>query len=141
MSLEASRGYLQFIRKQRSQTLHDLDLNFQETLNRRLRETTYDSRDVRDILQELQITVRSTVEDELILQSHMNVLLLQQLFQQAASQQKAYSDRVQGTRVQLQVSLAQLEDRFALDIYLKLGSCWTRLKSLRKSSLPRYSTL
>lgn len=84
-------GYLSFIRRQRGQSLLDLSLAFQDTIERRVVETTYDSSDVLGILKELETAATAIFGNELQLYSHMNILLLQQLLQQAVSSFKLFT--------------------------------------------------
>jgi hypothetical protein len=80
-----TKDYLYFIRKQRHTCISDLKLSFEEMYEKKVNQTTYTSEDVKSILDELQTIVQITVQNELSLHSHMNVLLLQQLLKQAVS--------------------------------------------------------
>ena len=95
--------YFKFIRLQRTQSRREFQITFREIMERRLVETTYNEDDVRDILKELEDTMLSTIENELVHHSHMNVVLLQQYFDQAEHH-----------KIRLKANMPELENRFAV---------------------------
>ncbi|KAJ3298960.1 Leucine zipper transcription factor-like protein 1 [Rhizoclosmatium sp. JEL0117] len=77
--------YLIFMRKQRADSLKELRLTLKEVAERRVTETTYNSDDVREILNDATVNCEATFQSEGMLQSHMNMLLIQQYLTQAGA--------------------------------------------------------
>ncbi|XP_071443714.1 leucine zipper transcription factor-like protein 1 isoform X2 [Hetaerina americana] len=75
--------YVEFARFQRIQHLKAVESCFKRFVDSRLLEGTYTSDEVAEIIQELCQCICGDIESELINTSHMNVLLLKQLFKQA----------------------------------------------------------
>lgn len=81
-------AYFKFIRKQRAQSLKELQLTFKEILDRSLaldphqNSITYNHDDIQAIFRDLQETMDQTLKSELTLHSHLNVMLLSQYFAQ-----------------------------------------------------------
>ncbi|KAJ3416663.1 Leucine zipper transcription factor-like protein 1 [Chytridiales sp. JEL 0842] len=102
-------SYLKFIRLQRIQTIKELHLTFKEITERRLVEDTYNEQDVQSIIDELEATSKSTMEDELVQHSHMNVVLLLQ-----------YLDQAERRDLVLNANMPKLEDRDLLAMAAKI---------------------
>ncbi|KAJ3291753.1 Leucine zipper transcription factor-like protein 1 [Borealophlyctis nickersoniae] len=117
-------SYLRFIRLKRAQSLQEVLLTFDETKERRLVETTYTADEVTDIIAEVEKTVKSIVEDELILHSHTNALLLQQYLSQA-----------DGWKMRLTSNIAELENRASLQAMAKFEE--EQFSSKVKASRPK----
>ncbi|KAJ3175537.1 Leucine zipper transcription factor-like protein 1 [Irineochytrium annulatum] len=97
-------GYLNLIRSQRHQSIRELKCVVREIRDRRLCEDTYNNDDVGAILAECEQSLAGTFECEMMHQSHLNVLLMQQYFVQA----DAKGMRLEG-------NMGKLEDRALLE--------------------------
>ncbi|KAJ3249909.1 Leucine zipper transcription factor-like protein 1 [Chytriomyces hyalinus] len=94
------KKYLGFMRKQRADSIKELKLTLKEVAERRVVETTYNCDDVRDILHDATVNCEATFQSEVMLHSHMNMLLIQQYIAQASKQ-----------NVALKGDIRELEDR------------------------------
>ncbi|KAL1132267.1 hypothetical protein AAG570_010224 [Ranatra chinensis] len=74
---------MKFTKYLRNQNLKSVEMFFDNTIDTRLTELTYTRDEIETMLQSLKDLIRSEMETELISFSHMNVLLLGQLFTQA----------------------------------------------------------
>jgi hypothetical protein len=87
-------NYLSFIRQQRNLSLKELELTFNEIIEKRLllhptdntapasTTATYNQEDIQDIFNELKLSMNATLKSEMSLHSHLNVVLLNQYFLQ-----------------------------------------------------------
>lgn len=97
-------NYMKYARFQRTQNLKAVQYSFKDVLDSRLLEDTYTADEVKDILTSLCKVVCAEIESELITTSHMNVLLLKQLFSQAEK-----------WHLRLQPDMSELENKELLD--------------------------
>ncbi|KAJ9593406.1 hypothetical protein L9F63_015032 [Diploptera punctata] len=98
-------NYMKFARYQRSQNLKAIELAFKDVLDSRLLEDTYTSDEVHELLIGLSRVIRGDIETELITSTHMTILLLKQLFEQAEK-----------WHLRLQADLSELENREQLEV-------------------------
>ncbi|XP_071942061.1 leucine zipper transcription factor-like protein 1 [Antedon mediterranea] len=98
-------NYMRFARYLRTQNLKAVDSGFQDLKDSRLTEDTFTADEVTDMLDGLQVVLRGEVETELINNTHTNVLLLRQLFQQAEK-----------WHLLLQANISELENRELIDM-------------------------
>ncbi|PSN46103.1 Leucine zipper transcription factor-like protein 1 [Blattella germanica] len=98
-------NYMKFARYQRNQNLKAIEYAFKDVLDSRLLEDTYTSEEVQELLTGLSQVVRGDIETELISSSHMTILLLKQLFEQAEK-----------WHLRLQADLSELENREQLEV-------------------------
>ncbi|XP_033127337.1 leucine zipper transcription factor-like protein 1 [Anneissia japonica] len=98
-------NYLRFSRYLRTQNLKAVDSGFQELKDSRLTEDTFTADEVSEMLDGLQVVLRGEVETELINNTHTNVLLLRQLFQQAEK-----------WHLLLQANISELENRELIEM-------------------------
>ncbi|XP_067014570.2 leucine zipper transcription factor-like protein 1 [Anabrus simplex] len=101
---EVVTNYMRFARYQRAQNLKAIEYTFKNALETRLLEDTYTAEEVQEMLTDLSQVVRGDVETELINFSHLNLLLLKQLFIQAEK-----------WHLRLQADLSELENRDQLE--------------------------
>ncbi|CAH0393235.1 unnamed protein product [Bemisia tabaci] len=121
-------SYLKFSRYYRQQNLKSVQLSFQDVLDARLLDSTYTKQEVEDLITSLQNLIVTEMEAELISFSHINVLLLTQLFTQA-----------QQWHLRLNVDLSELQNKKLLEIVKSLekdnfSGEKTRLKPINESS-------
>ncbi|XP_069675213.1 leucine zipper transcription factor-like protein 1 isoform X2 [Periplaneta americana] len=98
-------NYMKFARYQRTQNLKAIEYAFKDVLDSRLLEETYTSDEVQELLLGLCKVVRADIETELISCTHMTILLLKQLFEQAEK-----------WHLRLQADLSELENREQLEV-------------------------
>lgn len=104
-------SYMKFARYQRIQNLKAIEYAFKDVSESRLLDDTYTSDEVQELLLGLCKVVRADVETELISSTHMTVLLLKQLFEQAEK-----------WHLRLQADLSELENREQLEVIKTLES-------------------
>jgi leucine zipper transcription factor-like protein 1 len=98
-------NYMKFARYQRIQSLKGIEYAFKDVSESRLLDVTYTCEEVQELLQGLCKVVQADTETELISSTHMTVLLLKQLFEQA-----------ERWHLKLQVDLSELENREQLEV-------------------------
>ncbi|KAI5696929.1 hypothetical protein M8J76_000417 [Diaphorina citri] len=103
------KSYIQFARYLRQQNLKSVELSFQDVIESRLLEATYTQTEVTQILHNLKQLVTLDIENELINVSHINCLLLKQLFSQA---EKWY--------LYLNIDISEIQNKHLLDIVRSL---------------------
>lgn len=104
-------NYMKFARYQRIQSLKAIDYAFKDVSESRLLDGTYTCDEVQELLHGLCKVVQADTETELISSTHMTVLLLKQLFEQAEK-----------WHLRLQVDLSELENREQLEVIKTLES-------------------
>jgi hypothetical protein len=133
--------YLKFMRTQRHQSLLDIDLAFKDTLDRRvIANMTFDSNDVLSICKEIGDTVRGIIQDELLLHSHMNVLLLQQIFKQTVLSSIFSHIRATSPHVNVNIYLLRkLNNAYSNLIWRlwKTSDSWIESSNLNRKNLPK----
>ncbi|KAL4229146.1 Leucine zipper transcription factor-like protein 1 [Mactra antiquata] len=97
-------NYIRFTRYQRGQRMRAVEFCFDELISTRLDETTYTIDEVKDMLNNLLMSVAGELEGELINSAHTNVLLLRQMFMQAEK-----------WHLKLSADISELENRDILD--------------------------
>lgn len=97
-------NYIRFTRYQRGMRMRAVEFCFDELMTTQLDETTYTIDEVKDMLNNLLISVSSELEAELINSAHTNVLLLRQMFMQAEK-----------WHLKLSADISELENREILD--------------------------
>eukprot|EP00045_Choanoeca_perplexa_P022869 m.11205 g.11205 ORF g.11205 m.11205 type:complete len:276 (-) comp9763_c0_seq1:71-898(-) len=96
--------YLRFVRFKRAQHLRDIKSAFGEVIESRLTESTFTNEEVADMLEGLSIVVGGDIESELMHFSHVNVLMIRQLIQQAEK-----------WKLNFKLDVDSLEDRHKLE--------------------------
>ncbi|PNF33668.1 Leucine zipper transcription factor-like protein 1 [Cryptotermes secundus] len=104
-------SYMKFARYQRIQNLKAIEYAFKDVSESRLLDDTYTGDEVQELLLGLCKVVRADIETELISSTHMTVLLLKQLFEQAEK-----------WHLRLQADLSELENREQLEVIKTLES-------------------
>lgn len=97
-------NYMRFSRYQKSIKLKSICRSFQDILSARLSEDTYTRDEFKEIITDLMDIIKTDVDQELMNTSHMNALLLVQLFQQAEK-----------WHLKLQADISELENRELLE--------------------------
>eukprot|EP00047_Mylnosiga_fluctuans_P017374 m.60809 g.60809 ORF g.60809 m.60809 type:complete len:241 (-) comp7048_c0_seq1:114-836(-) len=127
--------YLRFMRYKRGQRLRAIDGCFTDLKDSRLNEDTFTADEVASMIDGLSAVVHADVETELIDSAHSNVIILRQLFTQAAqSQLTLRPDISQAEQKSLLEEIAQFErESFA-------AVPTSKLKSLSEMSAAPVST-
>uniref|UniRef100_A0A8D9B418 Leucine zipper transcription factor-like protein 1 n=1 Tax=Cacopsylla melanoneura TaxID=428564 RepID=A0A8D9B418_9HEMI len=105
------KSYIQFARYLRQQNLKSVELSFQDVIESRLLEATYTQSEVSQLLHNLKQLVTLDIENELINVSHINCLLLKQLFTQA---EKWY--------LYLNIDISEIQNKHLLEVVKSLDT-------------------
>lgn len=124
---EQVANFLKFSHFKRQEVLKEVEAAFSECVDTRLIEPEYTEQDVKEIIENLGYVLKADLSKELEHASHVNVLVLQQVFKQVEGMEMFFTiDTSQLENHELLAEMKEFEtarnERRAMDAKLSLGA-------------------